>query len=241
MYVKQLAALTEYLAGARREVDEICRYLILNTFQNLNPRSIYLGEIESNGSLNMRSSFGFEPLQIVRWARIPLSANIPVTESINSNTCIVVASESEYFKKYPEVEKLGEVDINWSNAVAVPILPFGAFFLALNSEPDRDGGFEPFLRCIGHLLALSLRQSAEQSFLGEDKSTRKKSSAKELTSRQEVIVELLSKGFTNNEISKEIGYSESLIRQETVTIYAFMGVSGRKELIRMVDGQSIKA
>jgi DNA-binding CsgD family transcriptional regulator len=155
--------------------------------------------------------------------------------------CIAVESQSEYFKNYPEVEKLGEVDVNWSNAVAVPILPFGAFFLALNGEPSRDGSFEPFLRCIGHLLALSLRQSAEKGSGVDVKSARKKSSSKELTSRQEVIVELLSKGFTNNEISKEIGYSESLIRQETVTIYAVIGVSGRKELIRMIDSQSIKA
>jgi DNA-binding NarL/FixJ family response regulator len=42
---------------------------------------------------------------------------------------------------------------------------------------------------------------------------------------------MLSKGATNSEIALEIGYSESLIRQETIEIYRTLGVSGRKELI----------
>jgi DNA-binding NarL/FixJ family response regulator len=35
---------------------------------------------------------------------------------------------------------------------------------------------------------------------------------------------------TNAQIAHEIGYSESLIRQETVVIYRKLGVSGRKEI-----------
>jgi DNA-binding NarL/FixJ family response regulator len=58
-----------------------------------------------------------------------------------------------------------------------------------------------------------------------------KPSGIELSSRQKVILEMLSKGATNSEIALEIGYSESLIRQETIEIYRTLGVSGRKELI----------
>lgn len=241
MYVKQIVSLTDYLAGARRDLSEICRHLVLDTFKALNPRSIYLGEIVSNGSLRMRSSFGFDELQIERWGEIPLNAKIPVTESISRNKCIVIPSKEEFFQKYPAVRDLGEIDTNWNSAIAVPIFPFGAFFLVLHGEPKKDGEFEAFLRTIGNLLALSLRQSEEMLHSASEKSLIKRSQQEELTTRQKVIVELLAKGYTNVEISKEIGYSESLIRQETIAIYAFMGVSGRKELIRLIDSNSAKA
>jgi DNA-binding CsgD family transcriptional regulator len=51
-----------------------------------------------------------------------------------------------------------------------------------------------------------------------------------LSSREKRIVELIREGKTNPEIATELGYSESLIRQETVSIYRKLGVNGRKEL-----------
>ena len=41
----------------------------------------------------------------------------------------------------------------------------------------------------------------------------------------------MCKGFTNAQIAAEIGYSESLVRQETIQIFRILGVSGRKEII----------
>ena len=41
----------------------------------------------------------------------------------------------------------------------------------------------------------------------------------------------IEKGMTNSEIAQEIGYSESLVRHETIEIYAKLNVSGRKELL----------
>ena len=51
-----------------------------------------------------------------------------------------------------------------------------------------------------------------------------------LSIREQKIVELIREGLTNAEIATSLGYSESLIRQETVAIYRKLGVSGRKEL-----------
>jgi DNA-binding NarL/FixJ family response regulator len=63
---------------------------------------------------------------------------------------------------------------------------------------------------------------------------------KALTSRQELIRDLLVKGFSNPYIAQEIGYSESLVRQETIIIYATMRVSGRKELMNLLESQGAK-
>jgi DNA-binding NarL/FixJ family response regulator len=50
-----------------------------------------------------------------------------------------------------------------------------------------------------------------------------------LTERQELILRLISEGRTNGDIADVLGYSESLIRQETIRIYAHLGCSGRTE------------
>jgi len=51
-----------------------------------------------------------------------------------------------------------------------------------------------------------------------------------LTQRQEKILELLRAGKTNKSIAQNIGYSESLVRHETMIIYKKLRVEGRHEL-----------
>lgn len=53
----------------------------------------------------------------------------------------------------------------------------------------------------------------------------------ELTSRQEIILGFIKDGKTNGAIARELGFSESLIRQETILIYSKLGVRGRQDLI----------
>lgn len=52
-----------------------------------------------------------------------------------------------------------------------------------------------------------------------------------LMPRQWTILNATRKGRANFEIAIELGFSESLIRQETVQIYRKLGVSGRKEIL----------
>ncbi len=55
---------------------------------------------------------------------------------------------------------------------------------------------------------------------------------KSLTPRQENILKMVNEGKTNALIASQLGYSESLIRQETIIIYRKLGVEGRRELKR---------
>ncbi len=51
-----------------------------------------------------------------------------------------------------------------------------------------------------------------------------------LSDRQYLIAGLLERGFNNSQIGLEIGFSESLVRQESVVIYRKLQVSGRKAM-----------
>ena len=56
----------------------------------------------------------------------------------------------------------------------------------------------------------------------------------ELTPRQMKILEMVKEDRTNSAIASALGYSESLIRQETIIIYRKLGIGGRRELKRSV-------
>jgi LuxR family maltose regulon positive regulatory protein len=53
---------------------------------------------------------------------------------------------------------------------------------------------------------------------------------KQLTTRQEKILDLMRAGLTNEDIAQRIGFSPSLVKQETMLIFSKLGVSGRKDL-----------
>ncbi len=53
---------------------------------------------------------------------------------------------------------------------------------------------------------------------------------KALTARQEEILKMIRLGETNEAIAEKIGYSASLVKQETMLIYSKLGISGRRDL-----------
>jgi len=70
---------------------------------------------------------------------------------------------------------------------------------------------------------LILRVIGSRSFIEE-------SEIQPLSDRQNTILGLLKEGYTNREIADVIGYSESLVRHETMIIYKKLRVEGRNEL-----------
>lgn len=231
MYVKEISAFVNFLSQSRRTLDEICSYLIVVSFKIYAPRAIYVGEVTTDGFISMRSSFGFDPSYIGQWARIPLNVNIPITEAIANDRCILVPSRKDFLARFPEVKSLGTIDDDWKTCIAVPINSHGVYFLVLHSTPNMDGELEQFLRSIGSLILLHLREVGHKPFINITTAHE----MKKLSERQELIKNLLSRGFTNPEIALKIGYSESLVRQETIAIYAHLGISGRRELIENIE------
>jgi DNA-binding CsgD family transcriptional regulator len=190
-----------------------------------------VGEVDSSGYLKHVTSFGFNEEELARYSKLSLSLHLPITEAVLSNKCVVIESPEIFIKKYPIAKELGADDSDWKSCIAVPIVPYGVYFLALQSKPKKDLEFEPFLRSVGHLLSLSLLRKARSPIPAPSESPE----PKKLTQRQNLVMKLLSKGFTNAQIAQEIGYSESLVRQETIAIYAALRVSGRRELIKFAE------
>lgn len=99
---------------------------------------------------------------------------------------------------------------------------------------------DEFKECLEGLATI-INGALSRSFLGQAKSKRNGAATKQnkpqqnlqtnndLSERQMLILKLISEGRTNADIAEIIGYSESLIRQETIRIYSLLGCSGRNE------------
>ncbi len=232
MYLRRVSELANYLSDTYRPADEIAKFIILRTLSQFAPTALYMAEITTDGYLAPAGSFGFEKRQLDRWERFPLTLNIPITDSVRNDICFKIASPKEFLDRYPETKTFAEGDEDWKSFVAWPMLPYGVGCFLFQAAIPADEEFEFFLRSIGAVIALNQLQGlhALNHSKGIDgKNTKAKKT--DLTDRQIIVRDLLLKGFTNLEISREIGYSESLVRHETIEIYRVMGVTGRKQLI----------
>jgi len=231
MQLKKIFEFTHFLCDSIRTPDEISQYLVLQTLNEMNPVAIYFAEVTKDAWLAPVAGFGFANQSIESQGRFPLSMHIPITDSVKNDKCIAITSHEELFEKYPDLKTVQDVNLDWQTLIAWPMLPHGVALAQLHSEQEMDDEMEYFLRTIGEIF--SLYQIQYSLLLGKDSksASRHVDVPTSLSNRQGLITKMLLTGATNLEIAKELGYSESLIRQETIQIYRVLQVSGRKELI----------
>ncbi len=116
MYIADLAKFTGYIAGSRRTIEEVCKFLVLHTFSAYSPRAIFVGQVTSDGYLQKKCSFGFESSAVSQWERIPLSVNIPIIDSVRRDEVLLFMSREEMFSAYPAISNMGVVDEDWKSA-----------------------------------------------------------------------------------------------------------------------------
>ena len=236
MYLKVVEKLARYLTSPGLTVPDVCKFLVLETFAHLKSSAVYVSEITEDGCLAPVGTFGLAKTVVAEWGNIPLSIEAPLTVSVRTNQLVLIRRE-EAIEKFPiPIEYKGTPD-KWDSYVVTPILPFGAITLSLDLVPVIDPDLETFLRVAGALVSLFI----QLPHVRVDPSSRKHSVSKSrkqrvLTERQILIKGLMEKGYTNPAIAEEIGYSESLVRQETMAIYSTLNISGRRELLEHSAG-----
>ena len=100
--------------------------------------------------------------------------------------------------------------------------PIGVMGIMCNKEVRPTPEDVSFVDIVAGLASLHLSKSMNKQALLEDRGAY-------LTKRQIIILEMMSQQMTNMQIAKELGYSESTIRHETMRIYQALAVSDRKE------------
>jgi len=231
MYLSEVEKLARYLISPGLTVPDLCKFLVLETFAHLKTSAVYTSEITEDGCLAPVGTFGLAKTVVADWGNIPLTIEAPLTVSVKTNQLVLIRRE-EAVEKYPVLVEYKGIPEKWDSYLVTPILPFGAIALTLDSVPVIETELESFLRAVGALASLFIQRSKVRVEPFDRRHPHSKIREQGvLTERQVLIKQLMEKGHTNNAIAGEIGYSESLVRQETMAIYATLNISGRKELL----------
>lgn len=241
-YLGKVAEFTDFIGLRSHDQTDVLRYLTLSTFQELSITCVAVTELKGSGELRVSGIFGFDQGAFEKFPMITkISDANPIAEVLRLRRIVWINTLPNWPSEYPDLKGL-TLPNNEITAICFPIDKFGlpgaclTLFSTALINPSVE--MEAFLRAIGSIFSLYLfkddledriRRAADEIF--QDRLRRPKSDDKPvvLSDRQIVILKLVSQGLTNIEISEQIGYSESTVRQETVRIFATLGCSNRRE------------
>jgi DNA-binding CsgD family transcriptional regulator len=231
MYLEEVERLARYLMSPGLTVPEVCKFLVLETFARIKTSAIYAAEITEDGYIAPVGVFGLPKKVVEDWGNLSLTVDAPLTEAIRNDQIVLLLRE-EAFERYPVLITYDGIPAKWDSYLVCPILPYGVIALTLDSVPTVDGEFEKFIRAASSLAALYLKgaEFRVEHFNRKNPATKARRTGI-LTERQLMIKKMMEKGYSNPAIAAQIGYSESLVRQETMVIYSTLNISGRKDLL----------
>lgn len=221
-----IESLTQYLATSICPSGEICR--------------VHVATLHNDGNFRTYSHFGYSTdCKVDDW-EIPVTGDRPVIDAFRSGN-IVLANADEIVGKYRDFKNIDPAS-PWGSSVIIPTKHPLIFGLRRQREvPARERVIlKGYFEIVGKMLDFwqpqgrgnqgnlsSFCESNSRKFVEKRKGNLLGSP---LTLRQKQIVSYIMEGMTNYQIAQKITFSESLVRQETVIIYAKLGVSGRREL-----------
>lgn len=228
MYCRpHIEALTQYLATSICPSGEICR--------------VHVATLHNDGIFRTLSHFGYSTdCKVDEW-EIPITGDRPVIDAFQSGK-IILANSDEIVGKYHDFQNIDPAS-PWGSSVMMPTkhpLVFGLRRQRIVEAHERAiliGYFELVAKLLDFWQPQMHTEQGNSNSLNEGNSSKfveKRQGSvfgRPLTHRQKQIVALIMEGMTNFQIAQKITFSESLVRQETVLIYAKLGVCGRRELL----------
>ncbi len=219
-HLNSLLAITQLLAN-KPALDALCNFLSLKHCPSGEVSRVYFGKKLEDDKLRVEAAHGFEPENCYVGKVFPLEIGRPSGRAILENKIIMEVNKPEYYIKYPAI-KNAPIPYPWSSQVTIPIND--QFFMQCGRYAPISEGDEIFYQNLQSLMQIYFNKIGKVSLEVGDLF------GKDLTARQEKILELMRLGSTNEEIAQKIGYSPSLVKQETMLIFSKLGVSGRKDL-----------
>jgi DNA-binding CsgD family transcriptional regulator len=230
MYSQKILAFSDFLAREPKSYNEIAQFLAMNTFVEEQSRWIYINELIETGVVCALGGFGWEVGEVSSFIDLPIQGAFPITEAIRTNQVVLINNDAAFNLKYPLMSTF-PIQKEWVSGISIPAYPIGGIAFLSPIELKMSDEKLIFYVSIGSLLGLYASR-LPKALIAVALTVKEKIDFPEilLSDRQLVIAGMLERGYNNAQIGLEIGYSESLIRQETVAIYRKLRVTGRKAL-----------
>lgn len=186
------------------------------------------GYLHDDGVIRIEFFHGFH-LSHPSGIAINIGDDNPRAECLRTMRIIYVDLANVYKNYSNLVEVKGLLD--YRIAVGIPVTTRRSYGFTFTNNIEEFEGYKEYFEC--HRSILSFWESLNESN-GIRKTIQTPLTNRELTGRQTRILNLIKEDRTNASIAAIIGYSESLIRQETIIIYKKLGINGRKDLKKSI-------
>lgn len=231
-FMSKILELSHFTGDMHSNVDDISRFIVVRTLSELDPVVFYVGWIHDGFELVELTGFGYSRDVDKQDSNIPLRAKHPLAYSVTHNKLVIIHNNKADLKQYSDLQSDDPRIEGWKTCLAWPINSHGGTIAFFNSEFRLTDLPEKFIMTVGSISGLAFKIALDCDWTAYARKSQKVGVNNDApTPRQEIIVKRLRSGLSNKAIALELGYSESLIRQETIAIYKIFNVAGRKELI----------
>ena len=194
------------------------------------PCAVALVQLSKDGTLHCIAADGFIVHDPFAAQDVNIQADRPSSLAMR-NPELKIFSAIE-FRNLIELIAQCEREL-WSSGATIPVSNNMMYFIFFKNDIANVEHVFDYLSCMSSLLTVFEADFKERH--GRNRTEWFQDGGGALTERESTIEKFIRDGLTNAEIAERLGYSESLIRQETVIIYRKLGVSGRKDLVARVQ------
>ncbi len=200
------------------------------------PSRIYLAKIERDLQISHLADVGFEAGFSGHQSYGEMVANQLMIGHPSHHSLVFMEHDHDYQLRFKATFGVSDQE-SWKCTILMAISPLHVASLSLHTITPEDVDTVNYFNAIRSMLLLFLKSQREPVTRGSNRRTaiapegpERKMNMTALTERQKLILRMIELGDTNSTIAERMGYSESLIRQETITIYRKLGITGRKDL-----------
>jgi DNA-binding CsgD family transcriptional regulator len=189
------------------------------------PVDVVVAKLDEAGQINTGESITNTSIEVVSESTSILS-NSPLAIALRESRTFFEGFRSENSNLRINTEKSLNASRNNKN-VYIPTSMTRVYRFSFHCQSEVPEVFFCYLEYIRSILTQWERLKADSGNLNPPKRDFLGSA---LTERQEKVLQHLKRGCTNSHIAVLLGFSESLIRQETIVIYRKLGVRGRRDI-----------
>jgi DNA-binding CsgD family transcriptional regulator len=219
-HLNKLLLITQLLA-TKPSLDQLTSFLGMHHCPSGEVSRVYFAKITDQNTLMIESAYGFLGSECYPGKEVAIESTRPSGRAILEGQIIFETNSPAYYQKYPPL-KNEPIAHPWSSQVSIPVN--SQHFMQCGRYIDFVDGDRLFYQNLQSLMQIYFSRIGKVSLEIGDLY------GKQLTARQNEILTLMKNGLTNDEIALKIGYSASLVKQETMLIFSKLGVSGRKNL-----------
>lgn len=181
----------------------------------------FRGKLSDDGVIHCENLHGSSKFEVATQTTMHISDFRPISHALRTQKTVWAKRETvtQEFRDFVSLDSRTP----WTSLCSIPISMNRVYSFGFPSDVTELEGVESYFDAVKSLLKFY-----ENSLEGRTQIHNLE--GEELSQRQEVILSMLREGKTNKSIALAIGYSESLVRHETMNIYKKLGVEGRHQL-----------